>query len=203
MSIKKAHIIGINGSPHKNGLVAKLLMEVLEAARENGAETQLVHLYDLSIIHEQGLYSEDPEKEVPANMPEDGITKIYPDLIRADGLVLATPVYWANMSGVMKDFIDHLTALENDNFKLEGKVAAFIAASKENEGGMEMAAISMVAALTQMGVLIPPWGIMWAPGGSITAKEGHPKWANEDASHVGKTMVRLINLFKKNKVSWY
>lgn len=64
------------------------------------------------------------------------------------------------MSGVMKDFIDHLTALENDGFKLEGKVAAFIAATKENEGGVEMAVMSMVTALAQMGVLIPPNSIM-------------------------------------------
>lgn len=79
MSSTKPYILGINGSPHKDGLVTEIIQGVLDGAKSAGAEVKLVHLYDLSIIHEPGYYSEDPEKEVPANM-----------------------------SGVMKDFIDHL-----------------------------------------------------------------------------------------------
>ncbi len=203
MSEDVPYVLGINGSPHKDGIVGKLIEGVLDGAKEKGAKTRVVNLYDLDIVHEPGYYSEDPKKEIPANIPKDGITALYPDLIKADCLVLGTPVYWANMSGVMKDFIDHLTALENDDFKLEGKIAVFIAASKENEGGLEMADMSMVAALAQMGVLIPPYGILWAPGSSGTAKIGHSKWAEEDAPHIGKNIVTLAKLFKENKVSWY
>lgn len=88
--------------------------------------------------------------------PRDDITDLYPEILRADGLALATPAYWANMSAVMKNFIEHLTPLENDGFLLEGKVAAVIAASKENEGGIEMAAMSLVVALIAMGILFSP-----------------------------------------------
>ena len=109
------------------------------------------------------------------------------------------------MSGIMKDFIDHLTALENDHFQLIGKIAAFIAASKENEGGLEMAVMSMVTALGQMGVLIPPNAIMWYPGssGHIGAtSEGKKSWAMDDAPHVGRNMVRLINLLREHPIEW-
>jgi multimeric flavodoxin WrbA len=135
-------------------------------------------------------------------MPPDGITALYPEIERADGLVLATPVYWANMSGIMKDFIDHLTALENRDFALEGKVAAFIAASKENEGGVEMAAMAMVTALAQMGVLIPPNAVLWHPGRWVTATGDHPSWAREDAPRVGRNMVRLIELLRAHPIAW-
>lgn len=140
--MEKPFILAINGSPYEHGSVAGLLDLVLGGAKEAGAETRRIDLYALAVVHEPGLYSEDPEKEVPEKMPKDGITGLYPEILRAGGLILGTPTYWANMSGIMKDFIDHLTALENtgDDLLL-GKVAAFVAASKENEGGVEMAAI--------------------------------------------------------------
>ena len=199
---KKPYILGINGSPHKNGIVKDLLEMVLEGAKAKGAEIEMIHLYEMFIIHEPGYYSEQAKTEIPKNMPKDDIVKIYPKIRRADGLVLATPVYWANMSGVMKDFIEHLTALENKDFQLEGKIAAFIAASKENEGGIEMAAMSMVTALVQMGVLIPPNGVMWHPGTWVTNEKRIKNWAQEDAPKVGKNMVKLINHLKKHPIYW-
>lgn len=195
-------ILGINGSPHTDGIVAELLNSVLDAAKEEGAETRVIHLYDLTTIRNAGTYSEDPALDTVANTPKDSITALYPEIIRAEGLVFATPVYWANMSAAMKDFIEHLTPLENDGFSLQGKVAAFIAASKENEGGVEMAAMSLVAPLAQMGVLIPPNAIMWYPSYWSNAKRERVAWATEDAPKVGRNMVRLILQFKEKPIDW-
>jgi multimeric flavodoxin WrbA len=192
----------VNGSPHPSGVVAELLELVLGGAREAGAATDVLNLYGLRITHEPGFYSEDPRREVPAAMPGDDIVRRYPDIVRADGLVLATPVYWANMSGIMKDFLDHLTALENDGFQLEGKAAAFIAASKENEGGVEMAAMAMVTALAQMGVLIPPNAVMWYPGKWVTAERPLDAWARDDAPKVGRNMVQLVRLLREHPIDW-
>lgn len=200
--MEKPFVLGINGSPHKEGIVSDILQEVLNGAKDAGAETETVYLYELRIIHEPGYYSEDPKKEVPERMPKDDIVALYPKIRRADGLVLATPVYWANMSGVMKDFIDHLTALENKNFQLLGKVAAFIAATQENAGGLEMANLAMVAALGQMGVLIPPNGMMWYPSSYATAEGSASDWAKEDAPIVGRNMVKIIELLKTNPIKW-
>ncbi len=196
------YILGINGSPHTRGIVCELLNAVVDAAAKEGAETKIVHLYELQTTPSRGAYSTDPASDTSANMPRDGITDLYPEILRADGIILATPVYWANMSAVMKDFIEHLTPLENDGFALQGKVAAFIAASKENEGGVEMAAMSMVAPLAQMGVLIPPNAVMWYPSHWATARENHTDWAKEDAPKVGRNMVKLINQLKERQIEW-
>ena len=40
-------VIGINGSPRKKWNTAKLLAQALEGAASQGADTTLVHLYDL------------------------------------------------------------------------------------------------------------------------------------------------------------
>lgn len=197
----KPFILAVNGSPHKDGTVQELVELVLAGAREAGAETRTIHLYDLKMEHAPGNYSRDPNTEIIQHMPKDDLTALYPEIIRADGLVLGTPVYWSNMSGAMKDFIDRLTPLENEDFKLYGKIAAFVAASKENEGGATMAVMSMVTALAQMGVMIPPEAIMWHPG-SWTTTEGAASWAKEDAPMVGRNMVRLSRLLSEQKFTW-
>ncbi len=198
----KPFILGINGSPNKNGATRELLGRVLEGARTAGADTLIIDLYDLDIKSAPGNYSSNPAKEVVAEMPQDDLTPLYADIKRADGLVFATPTYWANMSGAMKNFIDRLTPLENDGFQLEGKVASFVAVSKENEGGVEMAVMSMVTALAQMGVLIPPNGVMWHPGSWTTTQKNSESWAQADAPKVGRNMVKLIELFRKNPIAW-
>lgn len=194
--MSKVHILGINGSPHKDGTTAKLLGLVLAGAKKSGATTEIIHLYDFNIKPAPGNYSVDPKTEISAKMPKDDMQKLYPKITKAAGLVFATPNYWANMSGVMKNFIDRLTPLENEGFQLEGKIAAFIATAKENEGGVEMAALSMVAALSQMGVLIPPLGIMWYPGKWVRTEGTDEYWAFTDAPEVGQTMVRLAKFFR-------
>lgn len=106
-------ILGINGSPFKNGNVSYLLKLVLDGAKKEGAKIKIINLYSLKILHEPGFYSKNPKKSIIKNMLQDDMKKLVPDILLANGIVFATPVYWANMSGAMKDFIDRLTPLEN------------------------------------------------------------------------------------------
>ena len=85
---------------------------------------------------------------------------------------------------------------------MEEKIAGFVAAEKENEGGVEMAVMSMVTALAQMGVLIPPNSVLWYPGTWVTAEGKIESWAHHDAPKVGRNMVKLIKLLKKSPIDW-
>ena len=200
---KKPFVLGINGSPHKEGTVIRLLNLTLKGARKAGAETKVIHLYEYRIEHETGLYSENPKKATMNSSFQDDMALIVPDVIRADAIVFGTPVYWANMSGAMKDFIDRLTPLEHDGFLLVGKLACVIAASKENEGGRESAAMTLVSPLMQMGFLLPPGAVRWYPGTWTTTKGKTKSWAEEDSSKVGTHMVYLINLLRKHPIRWF
>lgn len=48
MEVELMKIIAINGSPRKNRNTATLLNKALEGAASQGAETELIHLYDLN-----------------------------------------------------------------------------------------------------------------------------------------------------------
>lgn len=194
--MSKPFVLAINGSPHGDGVVAELLDLTLAGAAEFGAAVKRVDLYAMHILPTPGNFSRDPATETVAAMPADDMLALYPEIARADALVFGTPVYWMNMSGVMKTFIDRLTPLESEGNQLEGKLAAFIAASKENHGGAESAAMAMATALLQMGVMIPPNGIMWHPGAWEFDGKEQASWAMNDAPRVGKTIVNLIEALR-------
>lgn len=104
-------IIGINGSPRLKGNTAQLLDEVLHQAQENGAETTRYDLNRLDIKGCQSCYKcKEPGKEGTCIIKDD-MNQILDDILSADGVVLASPVYMWQMSGQAKLFTDRLMPL--------------------------------------------------------------------------------------------
>ena len=104
-------VIGINGSPRKKWNTAKLLMRALEGAASQGADTELVHLYDLDF---KGCTSCFACKLIDG--PSNGRCALKDELTpvlrriedEADALLLATPVYFGSQSGEMRSFLERL-----------------------------------------------------------------------------------------------
>lgn len=204
-SMDKVFVVGINGSPHKNGTTAAMLKKFLTGVRRHGGQTKLIHLIDNEIRPCLGCYSTNPRLCKYPCVQKDDMQKIYPLLIKADAIVFGTPVYWFNMSGLMKNFIDRLTCLAAGGYLLEGKVGAFFAASKEDEGGKVNAAITMASALNHLGLMLPPYGILFYPGKEEIVKKGKIIWDNwvlEDASKIGGNIIQLCRFLKKAKFKW-
>jgi multimeric flavodoxin WrbA len=190
----KILIVGINGSPHKNGTTSMLLKRVLNSSKKSGAETLLIHLVDKNIKPCLGCYSKNSELCKYPCKQKDDMQEIHRLIIKADGIVFASPVYWFNMSGLMKNFVDRLTCLACSGYLIKGKVAGYIAASKESEGGRETAAASMLTAMTHLGLISPPFAMIWYPG-----LEDEYNWALKDTVVLGKNMVEMCKLLKKIK----
>ncbi len=84
----------------------------LEFLREKYAKQalEIIDLNDLNVLPYSYL-------QVPADNFQITIRKI----LDANLLVLATPVYWYSMSGIMKNFIDRFSNLLRDEDKQLGK----------------------------------------------------------------------------------
>ena len=203
--MKKVFIIGINGSPHKDGTTVMALNRILESSKNHGAIVKLIHLVDKNINPCKGCYSIDPKLcKYPCNIKDD-MQDILNLMLRADGFVFATPVYWFNMSGLMKNFIDRLTNLATRGYKLEGKIGVFIASSKEDEGGKVIASMSMALALNHLGLLIPPYSILFYPGKEEIVLKNKVVWVDwelKDSKLIGKNIVRLCEILRKTKFKW-
>lgn len=120
--MKKLKVLAICGSPRK-GNTEKMLQKVLDAAKKNGAETELILLREKKIRHCDGCdicwnYQK------PCHIKDD-MTEIYNKLLSADTIVLGSPNYFRNVSGMMKVLIDRTNSISGQH-KLKGKNAAIV-----------------------------------------------------------------------------
>lgn len=103
-------IIAINGSPRKNANTATLLKNALEGASKNGAQTELIHLYDLNY---QGCVScfackLKSGKSYGKCAHKDELKPLLEKLREADAILLGSPIYFGNITGMMRSFIERL-----------------------------------------------------------------------------------------------
>lgn len=192
-------VLGLLGSPHKNGGTAQLLLSALKAAEREGAQTSLYSLYDGEIKPCIGcIQNEGPECKFPCIFEDYGkflLQKIY----EVDGIILATPIYWFAPSGVVKNLIDRMTSLENmvafgEPSYLEGKVFGAVVVGADT--GAIMTGGYLISTLNSMGAIIPPWAIAYS------YKSKSALWDNKDlmnAINVGLLVAKTIALLKGEK----
>ena len=98
-------IIGIIGSPRRNGNSATLVRSVLKGAASGGAKTKEVYLNGLTYKGCQGC---DKCSAKGKCIIRDELTPVIEDLRTAAGWVLASPVYYDEVTGQFKTFWDRL-----------------------------------------------------------------------------------------------
>ena len=103
-------VMAFNGSPRKEWNTATLLEKALEGAAVQGAETSLVHLYGL---HYKGCISCFACKIREGNnygtcAVRDDLTPIYAEIRKADVIILGSPIYFGDVTGEMRSFLERL-----------------------------------------------------------------------------------------------
>lgn len=176
-------ILAINSSPKPDGKTASFLQTFIDAAKDQGMEVNKVNLYEEEIPHHSGELDK-PLKE---------LSKLQKKFVEADGFVIATPTYWFNVPGVLKNFIDHLTILEENGWQAEGKVAGIICYAPE---GGELGVLgNLSVALNHMGIVIPPYGLIFYRG-------PQDSWAIPDIKLLAKSMAQQIKAQKELNFNW-
>jgi multimeric flavodoxin WrbA len=97
------NVLGINGSPKADGLTSLLLDRVLDGARASGAHTEKIILNDLNFRACQECGGCD---ETGICVLDDDMRPIYEKLAKADAVVVASPIYFGNISAQLKAMID-------------------------------------------------------------------------------------------------
>jgi multimeric flavodoxin WrbA len=100
-------VIGICGSPRK-GNTEWMLRKLLDEVAKGGEETELILLREKDIKGCDGCLSCEVggTQRKGACHIQDDMQQIYPVLMKADGFVLGTPVYFDMLSGLLKNFMD-------------------------------------------------------------------------------------------------
>ncbi|MCF8070088.1 MAG: flavodoxin family protein [Desulfobacterales bacterium] len=123
---KNLKILSLLGSPRKKGNSTLLANHITLGAESQGASVESIYLNGLNIKPCQGCYAcqKDDSKGCAV---DDDMQDIYPKVLEADALIIASPVYWFNMSAQIKIFMDRCFALFNENQEvspLSGKKVA-------------------------------------------------------------------------------
>lgn len=105
-------IYAINGSPRKKWNTATILENVLEGAAEAGSDvlTETVNLYEYDY---KGCVSCFQCKRTGASSygkcaVKDGIHQLLQNVLNADIVVFGSPIYFSDMSGMMRCFLERL-----------------------------------------------------------------------------------------------
>lgn len=104
-------ILGIVGTGRHNGSVSKICRSIIDGAEANGIQSEFINLFDYTINYCTGCRtcSKDGRGRCIQN---DDFEKIVEKIIESDVIVLGSPVYWGNVSGIMKNFIDRHMSVE-------------------------------------------------------------------------------------------
>ncbi|RLG75419.1 MAG: flavodoxin family protein [Thermoprotei archaeon] len=197
------YILGLNGSPRTYGNTYKLLKIALEAAEKLGAATEIINLYEYDIKDCIGCLSDEPLACRYPCVIDDDMKEIYDKILKADGVIFATPIYWYSPSGVIKRVIDRLTALENMIFVsgrswVEGKVAGVIAVGNDS-GEIQLISL-MYATLNSMGFIIPPFALSFFNTREDVLSDDETLL---EAANVGRSITLMAKLVSGFKDVWF
>lgn len=87
-----------------------LLEHALEGAASQGAETELIHLYDLTYKGCTSCFACKLKggKSYGKCAMKDGLTPVLEKLARADAFILGSPIYFGTVTGEMRSFMERL-----------------------------------------------------------------------------------------------
>lgn len=200
-------IIAINGSHRKGRNTAMLLQRVLDEAAALGAETELVELSELNI--KMCLSCNKCLGKTECAITDDDMKALGEKLMDADGIVLGSPVYWANVTTLMKNFMDRTRYMHMVKNLLAGKVGGAVTNAGLRHGGQESTLRIMEYFLHSHGLYLVDTrdadGPVMSIGvtGSLMAdfKDGRVVWrrnATDDeftvsaCRQLGRNMVKMI-----------
>ncbi len=103
-------VLAINGSPRKKWNTATLLGKALEGAASQGAETELIHLYDLDYKGCISCFSCKLKdgKSYGRCAVKDDLAPVLERIESTDAFILGSPIYLGAATGQMRSFLERL-----------------------------------------------------------------------------------------------
>jgi len=102
-------VIAVNGSPRKNWNTYILLEKCLDGAKETGAETELINLYDMSFKGCTSCFAcKRKGTAIDKCAMKDDLETILQKICECDALVLGSPIYFSSVTGEMRSFLERL-----------------------------------------------------------------------------------------------
>jgi multimeric flavodoxin WrbA len=128
-------IVAFNGSPRRDGNTAILINYVFRELEKEGLETELVQFAGKKIHGCRACYKCFENKDRHCSVKDDFANECIEKMINAHGIILGSPVYFADVTAEMKALIDRagFVSLANNGL-YKNKVGASVAALRRTGG---------------------------------------------------------------------
>ena len=210
-------VLGICGSPVKNSNAELILKDALKAIEQDDVQTDFFGVQGKSIkdcIQCNWCMGEQSKEDFCA--VRDDLQELYPKVVKADALLVSSPVYLARMSGHLASVLDRLRCVHYGKHWTGGmkhKVGAAIAVSWYRNSGIETTLTSIHwAFLTYQMVIGVPGSLSTFGGAGLTslagtgafdAKDKHQVLKDEyglnTARATARSMLALAKIIKAGK----
>ena len=191
-------VVAFNGSARKDGNTAMLIRRVLQVLEEKGIETELIQLAGEHIRGCNACQTCFKTKNKRCVIEDDNVNAYIQKMLKADGIILGSPVYFSMMTPELKALIDragYVASANRDMFKR--KVGAAVVAVRRAGAIATFDAINHFFLISQM---IVPGSSYWNIG--IGRKKGDVKRDEEGMEtmeDLGRNMAWLIKKLKRSK----
>jgi len=188
-------VVAINGSARRDGNTAILIKRALRELEAEGIKTEMIELAGRRIRGCTACYKCFDNKDKKCAVTEDAVNEYIARMLDADGIILASPTYFADVSSELKAVIDRagLVARANDNM-FRRKVGAAIVAVRRTGAIHAFDSINHFFLISEM---IVPGSSYWNVGFGLEKGDAeNDKEGLETMRQLGKNMAWLL---KKTK----
>jgi multimeric flavodoxin WrbA len=162
-------VVAFNGSARKNGNTAILVRAVFEEIEKAGIETELIQLAGKPLHGCRACGKCWRDKNARCAQNDDELNDYLQQMISADGIILASPTYFADVTAEMKALIDRVGSVSKANRDLlKRKVGAAVIAVRR---GGQIHAFDTINHLFLISQMVIPGSIYWNFGFGLNKGE--------------------------------
>lgn len=185
-------VLAVNGSPRKEGNTHKMIVKVFEALDAEGIETELVQVGGKIIRGCLSCYKCIERKDRRCATGNDMFNDLFEQMLASDGLILASPTYFADITPELKAVIDRAGFVSRVNGQLFRYKAGAAVISLRRGGGVH--AYDSINHLYQISGMFIVGSTYWNLGfGGRTGDEvPNDKEGMENMLDLGRSMAFLL-----------
>ncbi|NMB79019.1 MAG: flavodoxin family protein [Methanomicrobiales archaeon] len=187
-------VLAINGSPRKDGNTSTLIRTILGELEKAGIETETIQLGGKKVHGCMACMKCFENRDGKCVIDDDLVNTCIKKMVKADGIILGSPVYFLDVTSEMKALIDRAGFISYANgHPLQGKIGN--AAVAVRRAGASRTADTMLHFFLANDMLIPGLPVIGI-GRDIGDVERDEEGIGH-AHHVGQMMARLLTHFDR------
>jgi len=184
-------VVAFNGSPRKNGNTSMLINNVFDELNKEGIETEFIQLGGKKIHGCLACMKCFGNKDQHCSVNNDILNSCLDKMMEADGIIVGSPTYFANVSSEIKALIDRagFVAIANGHM-LKRKVGAAVVAVRRAGSTNVFDAINKFFFINQF---VVPGSVYWNMGFGLHEGEvKNDEEGNDIMKILGENMAWLL-----------